>query len=313
MAEISVGKNEVGPETVVSQYQSRTHWLWEYEKWFWDRDVVRETLLRWCGAAPGSSILDVGCGIGGFLRLVSPYVQPGGRLVGVDKNVDAVADGNAYNKTHGYAQIELEALNGEDIATRFGDGKFDIVTEQGALSSTPYPESVNKIMAASFRVLKPGGAFFVIEEDLPSLLTGLWMFPGEDEAQREWLMAIAKGALKVKGSNTRIGPEMPTLMYRYGFTGIRVLPYMAPSWFPPFEQWMIDSLVTYAESIEIPSADIDGLREFLHAAGLSDEQIAHDAEVMRKSWLARVEMMKRNEMPVENKQIYYLAVGRKPL
>ena len=101
-----------------------------------------------------ASLLDIGCGIG----LLHPYLTPMvGRLSGVDLSASAVAEAKARN-----AEAHYRAYEGDRLP--FENGQFDLALAVTVMHHVPiaqWPAFVNEAK----RVLKPGGAFIVIEHN----------------------------------------------------------------------------------------------------------------------------------------------------
>jgi len=54
-------------------------------------------MLELCPPQVGQHILGVGCGLGHEVRRLSQLTGPGGRVVGVDKNVAMIAEARSRN------------------------------------------------------------------------------------------------------------------------------------------------------------------------------------------------------------------------
>jgi len=297
----------------LADYFSWSEKMWANEEWFWDRDWWRETLTRYCGLGPGSKILDMGCGNGALLRVLNPSLIPGGSAMGIDRNEVAVEAGNRFDQEHGFEGIQLTLGDCSEATRHFGESQFDIVTEVGMLCSTPYPESVHKSLAEIVRLLKPGGFFVSLEEELAMIMSGAWMSPGVEEAQQGWLNAMTRGFMATKRSNTRIAPEMMPLMQKYGFVGLRTRPYCVPDCSPPFTQAQVDRIKRFAHTFLPNHPDYTVHKVLLEAGGLTSDQVERYAATLHKWWTDRGEMMARGEKPVLNRQIYLLTIGKKPL
>jgi phthiocerol/phenolphthiocerol synthesis type-I polyketide synthase E len=111
-----------------------------------------ELALEVIGDCPltGRRLLDVGCGRGGTLSIVSRFFQPAS-LIGVDLSPRAVAfDRHTHRAPH------LQFCAGDAEHLPFASGAFDVVTN--IESSHTYPR-IEAFYAEVSRVLAAGGSF----------------------------------------------------------------------------------------------------------------------------------------------------------
>jgi 2-polyprenyl-3-methyl-5-hydroxy-6-metoxy-1,4-benzoquinol methylase len=108
--------------------------------------TFRDALLR--GRDPAAtSILDIGCGLGGLAEQVKACRA----FVGVDISEVAVHDAiRRYGHRPNYRFLRMDATKLD-----FPDGHFDVVAAREMVEHVPEPE---RCLAEAFRVLKPGGA-----------------------------------------------------------------------------------------------------------------------------------------------------------
>lgn len=116
------------------------------------------SMVRWAGLAPGSSVLEVGCGAG--------YTTVD--LAGLGANVEAIDTvGEMLELTRRLAEERGVARNihtsiGDVHALRFPDASFDHVVAMGVLPWVHSPAASVKEMA---RVLRPGGWIIVTADN----------------------------------------------------------------------------------------------------------------------------------------------------
>lgn len=113
--------------------------------------------LRHLDPKPGEDVLDVGCGSGMALRLLSGRTAPG-RLAGVD--LSPVMVNLARRRTTGQ-RPRPEVLQGDVMSLPFPDASFDVVTAIETFYFWPDPE---RGLRECRRVLRPGGRLCVVLE-----------------------------------------------------------------------------------------------------------------------------------------------------
>ncbi len=121
--------------------------------------------------APGSAVLDYGCGAGFDLFVASKLVGEKGRLYGIDLTEEMVRRAKENLAVAGTANVEIKRVDSEAIP--YDDCSFDVVISNGVINLAPDKPAVFKEI---YRVLKPGGrlqcADVVLEKDLPASLAG---------------------------------------------------------------------------------------------------------------------------------------------
>src|SRR5262249_32314958 len=100
--------------------------------------------------APGSRVLDAGCGVGG--TSLYPAERRGIDVTGITLSRDQLRRAERARRAspaRALARFEI----GDYLATDFADGTFDGVI---AIESSCYAEPKRAFLAEAFRVLKPG-------------------------------------------------------------------------------------------------------------------------------------------------------------
>jgi ubiquinone/menaquinone biosynthesis C-methylase UbiE len=109
----------------------------------------------------GDAALDVGCGTGSDLSSLAAVVGPSGRVVGVDRSEDLVAE--ARSRTRGSPGVEV--LVGDAEALPFSDDEFSAARVERVLMHVDEPRAVLGQLA---RVTRPAGRVVVTERSPPS-------------------------------------------------------------------------------------------------------------------------------------------------
>ena len=112
--------------------------------------------------APYESLLDVGCGTGFLLELLSS--QKAAQYTGLDLSPEMIK--MAEKKTIPGTEFTV----GSAEALPFADGSFDVVTCSQSFHHYPHPK---KAMAEAWRVLKPGGLYILSDTGISGI--GAWI------------------------------------------------------------------------------------------------------------------------------------------
>ncbi len=135
------------------------------------RDIHDEVKSRFygCGspfppALEGRTVLDLGCGAGRDVYLLSKLVGPTGRVIGIDMTDEQLAVARrhvAYHtQTFGYAAPNVAFVQGyiEDLgAAGIAADSIDLVVSNCVLNLSP---DKHRAFGEIFRVLKPGGELY---------------------------------------------------------------------------------------------------------------------------------------------------------
>ena len=121
------------------------------------RDLLKELEI-----AEGDSVLDVGCGTGYILSCIGEQRQIQGFGLDVSEPMIAVAK----EKHQGY-----EFVVGDCAKRPYDDASMDVVTACMAYHHFPNQEGFRKEV---FRVLKPGGRFYLCDPRFPWIVRGFF-------------------------------------------------------------------------------------------------------------------------------------------
>lgn len=133
--------------------------------------IADEVIARFygCGspippALEGCTVLDLGCGTGRDVYVLSKLVGPTGRVIGVDMTAEQLDVARAYQdeqaKRFGYETSNVEFVQGyiEDLAAAgIADESIDLVVSNCVVNLSPFKDLV---FSEIFRVLKPGGELY---------------------------------------------------------------------------------------------------------------------------------------------------------
>jgi SAM-dependent methyltransferase len=118
----------------------------------------------------GERTIDVGCGLGDEVRLLSDAVGPTGCVVGVDLSGELLA---AAQARHG-RRAAIRFVQADAHRLPFADHEFDAARIERTLQHVADPAAVVREIA---RIVRPGGRIVALEPDWHTL-----SFSGEDSA-----------------------------------------------------------------------------------------------------------------------------------
>lgn len=123
-------------------------------------DYLRDLLAAHFPDPGGIDLLDVGCGVGNYHRLLQPHV---GTLTGVDVSSECVLQAASENPG-----IRYDSYDGARLP--YGDASFDAAFTICVMHHVP-PGNWPGFVAEVLRVLRPGGLFAVFEHNPLNPLT----------------------------------------------------------------------------------------------------------------------------------------------
>ena len=160
-------------------------------------------LLSKVNGGSGSRALDVGCGALGWLRILSEWVGPSGRVVGGDVDENLLNAARSLLETEGISNVEL--IVDDLFATKLKPKSFDLVHARYVIA--PLGRGREQV-AAHRRLVKPGGSLVLEEWDL-----GSWHFnPTAPAAER--LIGLLSEIFAGLGGEA--GRELPELLRDVG-------------------------------------------------------------------------------------------------
>jgi ubiquinone/menaquinone biosynthesis methyltransferase len=172
--------------------------------------VWKRMTVKWSGAAPGCSALDVCCGSGDIAMILAEVVGRNGNVVGLDFSGPMLDDAAAReaskrNSTGGAAMPAVQWIQGDAMDLPFEEGTFDAVTMGYGLRNVA---DIPKTLRELHRVLRPGCRAAIL--DFNNSENGL-----VDGAQEWFLENLVVPAADAKG----VGDE-----YRYLRPSIKNFP-----------------------------------------------------------------------------------------
>ncbi len=122
-----------------------------------ERTALEVSAIKgWLGLAPGSSVLDLGCGYG---RIAVPLAASGCRLTGLDGNATLLDRAAGYAVEAGVA-VTLIQCDMRDMAV-VPHGFDAVINMSTAFGYADSPDGDLATLASVHAVLKPGGVFLI--------------------------------------------------------------------------------------------------------------------------------------------------------
>lgn len=258
-------------------------YLGGHRDFWWNRDFLELMARRW-GLAEAPRILDVGCGVGHWGRLMLSLVSPRATLVGLDREPKWVEEATRIAAKRG---LPARYQHGDATALPFEDASFDVVTCQTVLIHLRDPEAALGDMR---RVLKPGGLLIVAE---PQNLSGSMMLgrtrfdsPADEVLLHVRLQLLCERGKQALGEgHNSIGELVPGMFARLGLTDLAVYQSdMAAPFLPPYatpaQAALKEQLLDWAER-DFWHWDREDTRRWFLAGGGSAEEFDHDWAVVQ--------------------------------
>jgi SAM-dependent methyltransferase len=164
-------------------------------------------LLEEIGDGPGARAVDIGCGVMGWLRLLSEWVGPDGEVVGTDIDDAMLAAAEHFLAEEGLVNVVLR--NDDLFATRLEPASFDLVHARFEL--TPLGRG-HEQMETYVRLLRSGGTVVLEDPDW-----GSWHFNPPAQAC-EKLIALSCEAF-ARWGDADAGRKQLQLLRSFGIEG----------------------------------------------------------------------------------------------
>ncbi len=156
-------------------------------------------LLEEIGEGRGTRVLDVGCGVLGWLRLLSEWVGPDGQVVGTDIDEAMLAAADQFLGGDGIGNVEL--VKDDLFATKLEPSSFDLV--HARFEITPLGRAEEQVRTY-LRLLRPGGTVVLEDSDFAS-----WHFnppaPALEQLSELCLEAFHRAGLDPDAGRTEFG------------------------------------------------------------------------------------------------------------
>jgi SAM-dependent methyltransferase len=162
-------------------------------------------LLEEIGDGRGARAVDIGCGVMGWLRLLSEWVGPDGEVVGTDIDDAMLAEAKQFVADDGLGNVVLR--NDDLFATSLEPASFDLVHARYEI--TPLGRGPEQ-MITYLGLVRPGGIIVLEDPDVAS-----WHFNPPAPALEE-LIALIVEAFRRTGGDWDAGRKHLDLFRSFG-------------------------------------------------------------------------------------------------
>ena len=164
-----------------------------------------EALLAELEPPAAARAVDLGCGMMGWLRVLSRWVGPGGHVVGTDVDAKMLAGAEAFVAAEALGNVAV--VEDELFRSELPAASFDLVHARFQIAPLGRAEEQ---LAAFRRLLRPGGTLVLEDPDMAS-----WRVHPEAPAVQALIALIERGFLAA-GGNFNSGRELPQLLRSAG-------------------------------------------------------------------------------------------------
>lgn len=223
------------------------------------------------GIGPGMRVLDAGCGVGDVTLLAASIVGPGGSVVGVDADAQALSVAEARAKSAGLDQVRFVRADLRDVSF---EQPFDAVVGRFVLMYVGDPAECLRRLS---RHVRPGGTVAFQEFQFEGLMRSYPEVPGSLYAKTVgWVLDTFRRA----GVETNMGFRLPLALRDAGLASPQAFlhcPIAGGADHPAYSLFahVLESLLPLVESFGVATAEEVDVASF--ARRISDETVAHDA------------------------------------
>jgi SAM-dependent methyltransferase len=165
-------------------------------------------LLGEIGDGRGARALDVGCGVFGWLRVLSEWVGPDGQVTGTDIDESMLSAANRFVTQEGLRNVGL--VRDDLFASGLEPDSFDLVHARYEIC--PLGRG-HEQMETYLRLARPGGTIVLEDPD-----TGSWHFnPAAPALER--LIELVEEAFRLSGGDWQAGRTHFHLLSEFGIEG----------------------------------------------------------------------------------------------
>jgi SAM-dependent methyltransferase len=216
-------------------------------------------LLAMTAAPAAARALDVGCGAMGWLRLLSRWAGPRGRVIGADIDPAMLNRAAQFTLQAGLGNVEL--VRDDLFDSALAPASFDLVHARFQLAPLGRADAQ---LAAYLRLLRPGGTLVLEEPDAAT-----WQVHPDGSACAT-LVALVREAFGAGGGDFDAGRTLKARMQRHGLEPTVVGRVLTLRPGHPYLQLPL----RFAESLQEPLALLAGRAGLRHLTQAAAAELA---------------------------------------
>jgi SAM-dependent methyltransferase len=286
----------------------RDHW--------WNLDQLALIASR-VGLGDVVSVLDVGCGVGHWGRLLGGVLPGQAQIVGVDREPSWVCEASARSERLGLSD-RFRYVEGRAEALPFPDACFDLVTCQTVLIHVESPPAV---IGEMLRVAKPGAVILAAEPNNRAaalVATSNTAAASIDELLDEarFLLICERGKVALGEGDNSVGDLVPGYFAQHGVDEIQTFIADRPAALvPPYasegQQALRDYVLREAQEGTVGWIREDAQRFFIAGGGsAADFDGAWERRLQGRRLDAQA--LRDGTFHTAGGTILYVVAGRKP-
>jgi ubiquinone/menaquinone biosynthesis C-methylase UbiE len=172
-------------------------------------------MLDRIGVAPGWRCLDLGCGPGGIVELLSLRAGPAGRVVALDADPVFLDHARGWARDHGLGNVEF--VQGDAYRTGLPRGSFDLVHVRFVASTVGRPQ---ELIEEAVALARPGGVVALQEPDIGTLRC----YP--PHAAWDRLAQVLEQVFACVGSDVRLAQHLYQRIRAAGLEDVQYRPFL---------------------------------------------------------------------------------------
>ncbi len=288
----------------------------EGRDYWWNADFLALIARRWAFDQI-TSVLDVGCGVGHWGRVLLPHLPAAAHVTGIDPEAQwvKVAESTAATKGIGH---RTRYVQGTAEHIPFPDDSFDLVTCQTVLI---HVRDCRVALREMIRVLRPGGLLLAAEPNnqANSMLSGTTRLHEtvDDRMRLVRFQAICERGKEQLGEGyNSVGDMIPGLMAEAGLSDVqafvsdRASP-MIPPYAEPWQRAERDQCIEWAGRDFWIWSKVDTHRYFLAGGGTEPEFEPLWQHAMHTARI-HAEALRNQTYHAAGGAMQFLISGRKP-